>query len=198
MKVSRVSSVLSAASAAHFKDDAASSIPRPRPLRLSSFRVSAVNDTPSGCFACARGKRILPLRSAPRKTRRPRTAQAVRSHSLPPRLRVSAVNSSSICNGHHSAHRGRRQTAPLDTSLGFRYNGKRMTEDYTPFLPLSPAALHILLSLAGEDRHGYGIMQEVARQSDGQYKTRPRHALRQPPEAHDTRAGGGIPAAARA
>src|SRR5580698_4657670 len=48
-----------------------------------------------------------------------------------------------------------------------------MTEDYTPFLPLSPAALHILLSLAGEDRHGYGIMQEVARQSEGQYKLGP-------------------------
>ena len=48
-----------------------------------------------------------------------------------------------------------------------------MIEDYTPFLPLSPAALHILLSLAGEDRHGYGIMQEVARQSEGQYKLGP-------------------------
>jgi DNA-binding PadR family transcriptional regulator len=48
-----------------------------------------------------------------------------------------------------------------------------MTEDYTPFLPLSPAALHILLSLAGEDRHGYGIMQEIARQSEGQYKLGP-------------------------
>jgi len=48
-----------------------------------------------------------------------------------------------------------------------------MNEDYSPFLPLSPAALHILLSLAGEDRHGYGIMQEVARQSEGQYKLGP-------------------------
>jgi DNA-binding PadR family transcriptional regulator len=48
-----------------------------------------------------------------------------------------------------------------------------MIEDYSPFLPLSSAALHILLSLAGEDRHGYGIMQEVARQSDGQYKIGP-------------------------
>jgi DNA-binding PadR family transcriptional regulator len=48
-----------------------------------------------------------------------------------------------------------------------------MTEDYTPFLPLSPAALHILLALAGEDRHGYGIMQEVARQSEGKYKLGP-------------------------
>ncbi len=48
-----------------------------------------------------------------------------------------------------------------------------MTADVSPFLPLSPAALHILLSLAGEDRHGYGIMQEVARQSEGQYKLGP-------------------------
>src|SRR5258708_32165547 len=48
-----------------------------------------------------------------------------------------------------------------------------MTEDLSPFLPMSPAALHILLSLAGEDRHGYGIMQEVARQSEGQYKLGP-------------------------
>lgn len=48
-----------------------------------------------------------------------------------------------------------------------------MTEDLSPFLPLSPAALHILLSLAAEDRHGYGIMQEVARQSEGQYKLGP-------------------------
>ena len=41
------------------------------------------------------------------------------------------------------------------------------------FLPLSPATLHILLALAGEDRHGYGIMREVARQSDGQYRLGP-------------------------
>lgn len=48
-----------------------------------------------------------------------------------------------------------------------------MKEDYTGFLPLSPAALHILLSLAGEDLHGYAIMQEVARQSEGKYKLGP-------------------------
>jgi DNA-binding PadR family transcriptional regulator len=40
-------------------------------------------------------------------------------------------------------------------------------------LPLSRATLYILLALAAEDRHGYGIMQEVARQSDGQYKLGP-------------------------
>jgi DNA-binding PadR family transcriptional regulator len=48
-----------------------------------------------------------------------------------------------------------------------------MLEDFSSYLPLSPAALHILLSLAGEERHGYGMMQEVARQSEGQYKLGP-------------------------
>lgn len=48
-----------------------------------------------------------------------------------------------------------------------------MKEDLHSFLPLSPAALHILLSLAGEERHGYGIMQEIARQSEGRYKLGP-------------------------
>ena len=48
-----------------------------------------------------------------------------------------------------------------------------MREDPTRFLPLSPATLHILLALAGEDRHGYGILQEVSRQSEGQYKLGP-------------------------
>jgi DNA-binding PadR family transcriptional regulator len=33
-------------------------------------------------------------------------------------------------------------------------------------LPLTPAVFHILLALADEDRHGYGIMLEVARQSN--------------------------------
>jgi DNA-binding PadR family transcriptional regulator len=46
-------------------------------------------------------------------------------------------------------------------------------EDFNQFLPLSPAVLHILLALSSEERHGYGIMQEVARQSDGRYKLGP-------------------------
>jgi DNA-binding PadR family transcriptional regulator len=48
-----------------------------------------------------------------------------------------------------------------------------MKQDLSDFLPLSPATLHILLSLAAGDMHGYGIMQEVARQSEGQYKLGP-------------------------
>jgi len=45
-----------------------------------------------------------------------------------------------------------------------------MKDELTAMLPLSPATLHILLALAGEDRHGYGIIKEVARQSEGHYK----------------------------
>ncbi len=48
-----------------------------------------------------------------------------------------------------------------------------MKDDTASFLPLSPATLHILLSLAAEDLHGYAIMQEVARQSEGKYKLGP-------------------------
>jgi DNA-binding PadR family transcriptional regulator len=41
------------------------------------------------------------------------------------------------------------------------------------FLPLSAASLHILLALAGDELHGYGIMLEAARQSGGRYKLGP-------------------------
>jgi DNA-binding PadR family transcriptional regulator len=41
------------------------------------------------------------------------------------------------------------------------------------FLPLAPATLHILLAVAGEPLHGYGIMQEVLRQSEGRYRLGP-------------------------
>ena len=40
-------------------------------------------------------------------------------------------------------------------------------------LPLSPAVFHILLALADEERHGYGIMQEVERRTDGQVQLGP-------------------------
>lgn len=48
-----------------------------------------------------------------------------------------------------------------------------MKDNLAPYLPLSSAAVHILLSLAAEPRHGYAIMQEIARQSTGQYKIGP-------------------------
>ncbi len=48
-----------------------------------------------------------------------------------------------------------------------------MADRFDSYLPLSSACLHILLALAGEDLHGYGIMQEIARQSEGLYKIGP-------------------------
>ena len=44
-----------------------------------------------------------------------------------------------------------------------------MTKHQSPkeLLPLTPPVFHILLALAEEERHGYGIMQDVARQTDG-------------------------------
>ena len=34
-------------------------------------------------------------------------------------------------------------------------------------LPLTPAVFHILLALADSERHGYGIMQEIAARTNG-------------------------------
>ena len=48
-----------------------------------------------------------------------------------------------------------------------------MKPDPDDYLPLAPATLHILLSLAGEPMHGYAIMQEVQRQSGGRYNLGP-------------------------
>jgi DNA-binding PadR family transcriptional regulator len=39
--------------------------------------------------------------------------------------------------------------------------------------PLSTAAQYILLALASEDLHGYGIIQEIARQTQGGYRVGP-------------------------
>lgn len=39
--------------------------------------------------------------------------------------------------------------------------------------PLPSAAFHILLSLADEDLHGYGIMRQVADQTDGRIRLGP-------------------------
>jgi DNA-binding PadR family transcriptional regulator len=35
------------------------------------------------------------------------------------------------------------------------------------FLPLPPATFHILIALAGDDLHGYAIIQEVAARTEG-------------------------------
>jgi DNA-binding PadR family transcriptional regulator len=40
-------------------------------------------------------------------------------------------------------------------------------------MPLTPAVLHILLALSTEERHGYGIMKQVERESHGKVKMGP-------------------------
>ena len=45
--------------------------------------------------------------------------------------------------------------------------------DPNDFLPLTPAIAHILLALADQDRHGYAIMQEVERITDGAVRMGP-------------------------
>lgn len=42
--------------------------------------------------------------------------------------------------------------------------------DIDSLLPLQPATFHILLALAGEDRHGYGIIQDIAARTGGEIK----------------------------
>lgn len=50
---------------------------------------------------------------------------------------------------------------------------KQRADEPEALLPLPTAAFHILLALAGGERHGYGIMQEVMRGSEGRVKIGP-------------------------
>jgi DNA-binding PadR family transcriptional regulator len=48
-----------------------------------------------------------------------------------------------------------------------------MTKDeFNPadFLPLSPAVFHVMLSLADGDKHGYAILKEVEKRTEGQVR----------------------------
>jgi DNA-binding PadR family transcriptional regulator len=42
-----------------------------------------------------------------------------------------------------------------------------------PTTPLTPAVLHILLALAAQERHGYGIMKQVDADSQGRVRMGP-------------------------
>ena len=45
-----------------------------------------------------------------------------------------------------------------------------MTETPDDLLPLPPATVHILMSLAEEERHGYAIIQDVEARTDGELR----------------------------
>ncbi len=55
--------------------------------------------------------------------------------------------------------------------------GTRVADRAVPsaetLLPLTPVAFEILLALADDERHGYFIMQEVERRSDGRISLHP-------------------------
>ena len=52
--------------------------------------------------------------------------------------------------------------------------GKGMVKtDPQRLLPLSPAVFHILLALSDGERHGYAIMQDVTRMTEGRLKMGP-------------------------
>lgn len=48
--------------------------------------------------------------------------------------------------------------------------GNREPEE---FLPLTPAVFHILLALADSERHGYGIMRDIAERTRGAVRMGP-------------------------
>jgi DNA-binding PadR family transcriptional regulator len=54
-----------------------------------------------------------------------------------------------------------------DRFLGFR------RDEVDALLPLPAATFHILLALADEDRHGYGIIQDVAARTNGALRLSP-------------------------
>ena len=50
---------------------------------------------------------------------------------------------------------------------------KDPSKELALLLPLPPSVFQILVALADQDRHGYGIMQDVAARTDGRMKLSP-------------------------
>jgi DNA-binding PadR family transcriptional regulator len=48
-----------------------------------------------------------------------------------------------------------------------------MNDDIEELLPLTTTELHILLALAGDERHGYAIMQEISEHTGGRLRVGP-------------------------
>jgi DNA-binding PadR family transcriptional regulator len=57
--------------------------------------------------------------------------------------------------------------------VDYRYTDYRLSMPKRKLDPLPSAAFQILLSLAGEDLHGYGIMRQVAEQTEGRMRLGP-------------------------
>lgn len=59
------------------------------------------------------------------------------------------------------------------TIVDYRYIDNRSTMPKRKLEPLPSAAFQILLSLADEDRHGYGIMRQIEEQTGGRTRLGP-------------------------
>jgi DNA-binding PadR family transcriptional regulator len=57
-----------------------------------------------------------------------------------------------------------------DTQCLFNRGIMTSQREIDSLLPLPPATFHILLALAGEDRHGYAIIQDAAARTHGELK----------------------------
>ena len=58
-------------------------------------------------------------------------------------------------------------------SKGVHILAKKLSFEPSEYLPLSPSVFHILLALAGGEKHGYAIMQEAERLSAGSLRLGP-------------------------
>src|ERR1700674_4503454 len=65
------------------------------------------------------------------------------------------------------------QVAMHGSIVDYRYTDYRLNMPKRKLDPLPSAAFQILLSLADEDLHGYGIMRRVADQTDGRMRLGP-------------------------
>src|ERR1700675_1160460 len=59
------------------------------------------------------------------------------------------------------------------SKIDYRYTDHRYSMPKQKLTPLPSAAFQILLSLADEDLHGYGIMRQVAEQTSGRKRLGP-------------------------
>jgi len=57
--------------------------------------------------------------------------------------------------------------------MGKQSGAGRLSDGQQKLLPLTPAVFFILFALADGDKHGYAIMQQVVRLSDGQFQMGP-------------------------
>jgi DNA-binding PadR family transcriptional regulator len=55
----------------------------------------------------------------------------------------------------------------VERHMVFRSRGAQVRRDRAPFLPLTPAAFHVLLALADGPKHGYLILKEVEERTAG-------------------------------